>query len=78
MAVSAGSAVVMRFIFGAYLVLGNVVGVWTVATSALYIVRMRNWVGKSGWYIPSPVLTSHYPAYLAMTDMPSPPGSNSL
>lgn len=68
----------MRFIFGTYLVLGNVVGVWTVATSALYIVRMRNWVGKSGWYIPYPVLTSHYPAYLTMTDMPSPPGSNSL
>ena len=48
----------MRFIFGAYLILGNVVGVWTVATSALYIVRMRNWVGKSGWYVLSLLLTT--------------------
>lgn len=48
----------MRFIFGAYLVLGNAVGVWTVATSAWYIVRMRNWAGKSGWYVLSLVLTT--------------------
>jgi hypothetical protein len=48
----------MRFFFGAYLVLGNVVGVWTVATSAWYIVRMRNWVGKSGWYVLSLLLTT--------------------
>lgn len=42
---------VLYFIFGLYLVAGNAVGIWTVYSSANYVVLLRNWVDRSNWYV---------------------------
>lgn len=51
---------VLHLIFGLYLVAGNAVGIWTIYSSANYVVTLRNWVDQSHWYV-HPVLPLPHP-----------------
>lgn len=45
--------VIKRFfyaIFGLYLLAGIALSSWTVANAAIYVLRLRSWVDRSGWY----------------------------